>query len=109
LVIDKIESKSVFSEEATQEIKEMFDITMEAFKYSLNALASIDYEHCKTVMNYEEEIDKMYKMLRKNHIERLNNFICDPNSGIVFLDIISNLERIGDHSLNIAESILEVI
>lgn len=109
LAIDKIENKSCFSEEATQEIREMFDITMEAFRHSLNALASIDYEECKIVMSYEEESDKMYKTLRNNHIERLNNSICDTNSGIVFLDVISNLERIGDHSLNIAESILEVI
>lgn len=109
LVLYKIENKATFSEEASQEIIEMFDITMEAFKHSLNSLASLEYEQCKLVMNHEEEIDKMYKTLRKNHIERLNNFICDPNSGIVFLDVISNLERIGDHSLNIAESILEVI
>lgn len=109
LVLYKIENKASFSEEATQEILEMFDKTMEAFKYSLNALASLEYNDCKVVMNNEEEIDKMYKILRNNHIERLNNFVCDPNSGIVFLDVISNLERIGDHSLNIAESIMEVI
>jgi phosphate:Na+ symporter len=109
LVLYKIENKSNFSEEATQEIKEMFDMTMEAFKYALNAIKSIDIEDCKIVMDHEEKIDKMYKILRKNHIERLNNYICDPNSGIVFLDVISNLERIGDHSLNIAESIIEVI
>ena len=109
LVLYKIENKANFSEEAVGELMEMFNITMLAFKHALNALASIEYEECKVVMNFEEEIDKMYKTLRNNHIERLNNFICDPNSGIVFLDVISNLERIGDHSLNIAESIQEVI
>ena len=109
LVLYKIENKANFSEEANQEILEMFDKTMEAFKYSLNALASLEYNDCKVVMNNEEEIDKMYKILRNNHIERLNNSVCDPTSGIVFLDVISNLERIGDHSLNIAESIMEVI
>ena len=109
LAIEKIENKSVFSDEGKQELTEMFDITMKAFKHSLNALASIDYEECKIVMNYEEVSDKMYKTLRNNHIKRLNNSMCDTNSGIVFLDVISNLERIGDHSLNIAESILEVI
>ncbi|HHZ01754.1 MAG TPA: Na/Pi cotransporter family protein [Tissierellia bacterium] len=109
LALDKIENKAVFSEEAIKELRDMFDVTLEAYKQSLNALASIGLEECNIVRKYEEDIDNMYKTLRKNHIDRLNNLICEPNSGIVFLDVISNLERIGDHSLNIAESILEVI
>lgn len=109
LILYKIENKADFSEEATIEVKGMFDITMDAYKHALNSLATINKEECKKVADYEDEIDKMYKTLRKNHIERLNNLICNTNSGIVFLDIISNLERVGDHSLNIAESIMEVI
>lgn len=109
LVLDKIENKSDFSEEATIEIDNMFKMTMEAYKISLNALASPESDVCNIVVAYEEDIDKMYKTLRKNHIDRLNNYICSPNAGIVFLDMISNLERIGDHSLNIAEYILEVV
>ncbi len=109
LVLDKIENKSDFSEEATIEIDNMFKMTMEAYKISLNALASPESDVCNIVVKYEEDIDKMYKTLRKNHIDRLNNYICSPNAGIVFLDMISNLERIGDHSLNIAEYILEVV
>jgi len=51
----------------------------------------------------------MYKILRKNHIDRLNNYICEPSAGIIFLDLIGNLERIGDHSSNIAELIIEAL
>jgi len=109
LVLDKIENSSDFSEEATMEIENMFNMTMEAYRISLNALAGAKSDLCNTVVKYEEDIDKMYKALRKNHIDRLNNLICNPNAGIVFLDMISNLERIGDHSLNIAEYILEVV
>lgn len=109
LLLYKIENKADFSEEANKEIEEMFALTMDAYKYSLNALASIEHEACNLVVQSEEAIDKMYKALRKNHIDRLNKSICSPNSGIVFLDVISNLERIGDHSLNIAEYILEVL
>ncbi|MDD4088322.1 MAG: Na/Pi cotransporter family protein [Tissierellia bacterium] len=109
LVLDKIENSSDFSEEATDEIQNMFNMTMEAYRISLNALACAEADLCNTVVKYEEDIDKMYKALRKNHIDRLNNLVCSPNAGIVFLDMISNLERIGDHSLNIAEYILEVV
>jgi phosphate:Na+ symporter len=109
LLLYKFENKADFSEEATNEIANMFKITMEAYKLSLDSLASAESDVCRAVVKYEDDIDKMYKTLRKNHIDRLNNNICNPNAGIVFLDMISNLERIGDHSLNIAEYILEVI
>ena len=108
LVLYKIENKVSFSEEANKEMKEMFHTAMEAYRSSLNSLASADYKDCEMVQKYEDEIDEMYKSLRRNHITRLNDEVCDPNSGIVFLDVINNLERIGDHSLNIAEAILEV-
>jgi phosphate:Na+ symporter len=109
LLLYKIESKADFSEEATLEITDMFDLTMKAYKTSLNALADAKEDDLNAVVKYEEEIDKMYKALRKNHIDRLNKHICSPNAGIVFLDMISNLERVGDHSLNIAEYIMEVV
>lgn len=109
LVLYKIENKANFSEEAVKEIEEMFNLTMDAYKYSLDALACAEDKACHIVSKHEEDIDAMYKILRKNHIDRLNNFVCNPNSGVVFLDVISNLERIGDHSLNIAEYISEVL
>jgi phosphate:Na+ symporter len=109
LVLYKIENKANFSEQAVNELTEMFNDTMNTFQASLNALKSIEVEDCNKVIDIDSRIDEMYKILRKNHIERLNTFVCEPNAGVIFLDIIGNLERIGDHSSNIAESILEVI
>jgi phosphate:Na+ symporter len=109
LILDKIENKADFSEEASSEILGMFDLTMKTYKISLNALANGAEDDLKAVKEYEEEIDKLYKTLRKNHIERLNKLICKPDAGIIFLDMISNMERVGDHSMNIAEYIMEVV
>ncbi|MDD2494098.1 MAG: Na/Pi cotransporter family protein [Tissierellia bacterium] len=109
LVLYKIENKVNFSDSAKEEIKEMFDDTVKAYKLSLNALKTIDSDDCGKVILMDDKIDEMYRELRKNHIERLNNYVCEPNSGVIFLDIISNLERIGDHSANIAESVLEAL
>lgn len=109
LVLYKIDNKVSFSDQAIEEIKSMFDNTMTVYKTSLIALKTINCDDCDKVIEIDNEIDKMYKILRKNHIERLNNYICEPSAGIIFLDIIGNLERIGDHSSNIAESILEVL
>ncbi len=109
LVLYKIENKANFSEQAVDELKDMFKDTMDTYQASLNALKSIEIKDCNKVIDIDSKIDEMYKILRKNHIERLNTFVCEPNAGVIFLDIIGNLERIGDHSSNIAESILEVI
>ncbi|MBP1925549.1 phosphate:Na+ symporter [Sedimentibacter acidaminivorans] len=109
LALYKIENNVSFSESANQEFMEMYDLTNEVFELSLDALSTIDCDDCHMVLNRDKEIDNMFKLLRKNHIDRLNNRICEPNSGVIFLDTISNLERIGDHSSNIAITILEVI
>ncbi len=109
LILYKIENNVNFSDQANEELKVMFDETKKMYQTTLNALATIDCDDCNKVISNDDIIDEMYKNLRKNHIDRLNNFVCEPNAGIVFLDIISNLERIGDHSTNIAESILEAI
>ena len=55
----------------------------------------------------EDEIDNIEKGLRDNHINRLNKGICYPESGVIFLDIISNLERVGDHANNISLMVID--
>ncbi|MCX4316061.1 MAG: hypothetical protein OSJ52_05410, partial [Lachnospiraceae bacterium] len=45
--------------------------------------------------------------LQQKHLERLTNNECTPESGMIFSDLISNLERVADHGTNIAFSILE--
>jgi len=50
----------------------------------------------------------MEDKLRQKHIARLNANECSGTAGIVYTDIVSNLERIGDHAVNIADSILGI-
>ena len=109
LVLDKIENKVIFSDKANEDLREMFEETKKMYKETLTVISTMDCDECNKIIANDDIIDEMYKNLRKNHIERLNNFVCEPSAGIVFLDIISNLERIGDHSTNIAESILEAV
>ena len=51
---------------------------------------------------YEDDVDNQEEELREKHIERLSAGRCEPSAGVVFLDILSNLERISDHAYNIA-------
>jgi len=50
----------------------------------------------------EDFIDKLEEIMREHHIERLNKGICSSEAGIIYLDVVSNLERIGDHIMKIA-------
>ena len=60
----------------------------------------------KEVHAVEDMIDKYEKELRENDIDRLNSKECTANGSTIFLDLISNLERIGDHAINIADSVM---
>ena len=65
------------------------------------------YSIAQRVVEREGEIDLMERNYRREHIRRLNEGLCSPEAGVIFLDIISNLERIGDHASNIALAILD--
>lgn len=95
------------SEEAIDEIKNMFNVTINALEMSIDCFRNYNRDKADNVRKVEESIDSLEKKLRSSHIKRLNKGICSATVGTVFLDLISNLERIGDHSLNIAEIIAE--
>ena len=98
--------KISLSEQATTELKQMYDLTSDTFKTALEALKTSDKQLAQKVLANEEQIDKLERQLRKSHIGRLNERLCSGSAGVVFLDYISNMERIGDHAVNIAESVL---
>jgi len=102
----RIDHDLLFSEQAIDELKGMFDKVYTSVKTSVGALETGDTEAAKSAMMIEEEIDKIEKQLRTEHIERLNKGVCVPASGTIFLDMISNLERVADHADNIAEAVV---
>ena len=83
----------------------MYKLTMQSVKNALQALDTQDAALIQTVYDDEERIDNMERTLRKRHIRRLNEGLCSPTAGIVFADIINNLERIGDHAKNLADTV----
>ena len=65
-----------------------------------------DLESATSIEPLEETIDLMIDTLRERHILRLKNGVCAIESGIIFLEILTNLERISDHCSNIAARIV---
>ncbi|MET1031420.1 Na/Pi cotransporter family protein, partial [Domibacillus tundrae] len=101
-------NKVLISDQASADLDEMFKLTIETVSKSIRSLDSNDMDLARQVVEQEELIDKMERKLRKQHILRLNDGKCTGQAGMVFVDIISNLERMGDHAVNIAEAVLGI-
>ncbi|WP_309545150.1 PhoU domain-containing protein, partial [Halobacillus trueperi] len=80
--------------------------TLMTVKQATRSLETMSREEALAVVQKENELDRMERSYRKKHIIRLNEGVCTGQAGIVFVDMISNLERIGDHAVNIAEEVL---
>ncbi|MDV2684915.1 Na/Pi cotransporter family protein [Alkalihalophilus lindianensis] len=106
LVEYQITNKVTFSESAVSDLDEMFDLTLSTIRQAVKALDTGDIEEANAVLLKEEQIDKMERDLRKKHIMRLNENKCTGAAGVIYVDMVSNLERIGDHAVNIAEVVI---
>jgi len=106
LIDYKISNKVQLTKQATEDLNEMFDLTILTVRQAVKALEEMDREEALAVSQKEDQIDKMERNFRKKHIIRMNEGLCTASAGIVFVDMISNLERIGDHAVNIAEEVL---
>jgi len=103
----KEENRLGFSNMAISELMQLSDKVIGVLKDSVGALKNDDLVMASGIEQREEEVDEMVRRFREAHIERLNKGQCNPSSAIVYLDMLNNLERISDHSVNIAFSVLE--
>lgn len=99
-------NKFKLTEDAMDDLTEMFTLTIGTVQKAIESLDQEDTDMARIVSEQEDLIDNMERRFRKNHIIRLNEGSCSAQAGMVFVDIVSNLERIGDHAVNIAEAIL---
>lgn len=98
----KIENDVEFSKVAKGELKGIMTYVTNSIDYSIKARTEMSWEAVQKTKEYEDLVDYIEGELREKHIERLANNLCKPASGVVFLDLISNLERMSDHADNIA-------
>lgn len=106
LIEFKISNKVDLTEQARVDLNSMFDLVILTVKQAVKALENMDRKEALAVVQKEDKIDEMERKYRKKHIIRMNEGLCVPSAGIIFVDMVSNLERIGDHAVNIAEEVL---
>lgn len=100
------EHKATFSGVGKVELREMIDVCWGSFMYAVEALEENSKEKAMKVIEKESRADELEIKLRTEHMQRLASNQCNTDAGIVFLDALICLERISDHSRNIAEEIL---
>ena len=91
-----------FSKAAVSELGEMMDRVNRILSLSIEAFAKDDESHLDEVSSLEDEIDRTEKELQNKHVERLSANECSPESGMLYSDIVTGLERVADHARNIA-------
>lgn len=91
-----------FSTTGMDDLKSISDSVLKSFQYAIDARQNGNMEAVRKVSQYEDDVDSQEEELREKHIERLSAGECKASAGVVFLDIISNLERVSDHAYNLA-------
>ncbi|MDD7280490.1 Na/Pi cotransporter family protein [Floccifex sp.] len=91
-----------FSKQSIEELKEMMGAVNVTLEESLKMFVSGDESYMDSILKNEEKIDRYEKVLQDAHIDRLKHGVCSARAGVYFADVISSLERVGDHATNIA-------
>lgn len=96
-----------WSEDSINELRMMMKEVNKILDESLEMFLTGDETHMQEISDIEDTIDQMERNLQSQHILRLNEGKCSAQAGIYFSDVVSGLERVGDHAINIAFSLVE--
>ncbi|MGA1846534.1 Na/Pi cotransporter family protein [Deferribacter abyssi] len=103
-----IEQNITFSKQAISEANQLFDVVIRFCSYVFDEYNSGDLP--KNIDTEDENlIDQLRKEFKNNHMQRLNKGACSVKAGIMYVDILNNLEKAGDHAFNIAQVIMGII
>ena len=100
----RIDTGVGFTKEAQRELGEMLNMVNTILRFSIEMFVKSTEEHMEDIRHLEDAIDEKEKELQQKHIDRLSNNECSPEAGALFSDIVSGLERVADHAVNIAFS-----
>lgn len=97
-----------FSDSVFDNLKSMYRKLCEMYDLAIRIFDTFDKTHFDELEAMENSVDYMRRMLIEGHIKRLNDGSCTPESSSVFINLVSNLERVGDHITFIAHTIEEL-
>jgi len=101
------EKKLPFSDVALDEMDRYFQTADEMFVLTLKALERSDRSAAAAALEKEKQLNEGQREMERGHYDRLEKGLCNVLSGVVFLDYVANVEKVGDHLTNIAEAVIE--
>ena len=104
-----IRTGSPFSESGEEDLKKISGAALQSVETAVESREHKELSKVRQAARYEEAVDSLEEELKELHMERLSNRECSTESGVIFLDAISNYERIADHARNIAGYVKEEI
>ena len=103
--IKLIENNLSFSKEGEEEVKTMYSKVLAMYDLAIEGFDDVKKSHLKELDKYEQQLDDMKDDLSSSHFDRLADGKCSIEMGDMFFSIISGLERVGDHLVNVGYSI----
>jgi phosphate:Na+ symporter len=102
----KIDQRLSFSDPALAEVAQLRKEANEMFDYISSALENSEVEAAKSALVNENNLNRMQMDFRRNHVQRMTSGICTAETGLIFIDLVDNVEKIGDHLTNIAQAVI---
>lgn len=96
-----------FSQSAKDDIEIISNQCYKTLRWALDLRADLDVTKIEKVEKHETKVDRMQDQMREGHIQRLIDKKCQVEAGIIFLDSVSDYERISDHAENLAQYVVE--
>ncbi|MDD7598489.1 MAG: Na/Pi cotransporter family protein [Bacilli bacterium] len=103
--IKLIKNNLSFSKEGEEEVKTMYSKVLAMYDLAIEGFDDVKKNHLKELDKYEQQLDDMKDDLSSSHFDRLADGKCSIEMGDMFYSIISGLERVGDHLVNVGYSI----
>ena len=99
------ERRVSISEPALEDLREISDATMAAMHVALEVFAGDQFDRLDEAERLENVVDDLEERCVRNHMDRLLDSTCNPVCGVIFSDMVTDLERCADHAVNIAFSL----
>ena len=103
----RAKEKTTFSHKAEAEIQQLADMVVTMLEKSVSIVKAqiTDMEVVSEVIELESKVDDLSEQLAAHHVDRVKSKKCTPKNGMLYLDMMNNLERIADHADNLASSV----